>query len=464
MDLTILAVIVLVGAIAFFGAWYVLQRKVQAGAALVLAAFVAHATVISYSPLAYQRINFYPEDLVFALLATVAIPRAFSLRGRPWTQLACSGFCVLVLGGFILGALANNLKLSGVECRPYFYFSTCALYFATFTYTRSNITKLAWLWSAATLSLIAVACYRWMAQFLDLPAMVSWVNTSQATTLRVLAANEALFLWQAFLFNLYLRVSSPAAKIRFYVCLALPPVLILLQHRSVWVAMLASSAIVLVREKIVSRRVAFVGLAAIVAVGLILLIPPGDVSDSIRSSLDHSLREPLDTSESTFSWRVEGWRQLLGGGYLENASEVVFGRHFGRGLLRYYHGQPINFSAHNAYVDTLMQLGIAGVCLLLCCYIGSLARLRRLRPNGLVFTQAIGLFRVMLAANLVYFMAYGVSYEQGVILGMAIGMTGSANRKALLLGIHYAVVPIKALHSRVGARLSPSIQSGGPGW
>jgi len=212
MGLTIQAAIVLAGAFAFFGAWYVLQKNVLLGAALVLAAFVAHATVISYSPLEYQGINFYPEDLVFALLATVAVPRAFALRGRPWTQVACFGFCVSVLAGFILGALDNNLKLSGVECRPYFYFSTCALYFATFSYTRSNIAKLAWLGSAATLGLIVVASYRWMAQILDLPVMVSWVNTSQATTLRVLAANEALFLWQAFLFNLYLRVSSPAAK------------------------------------------------------------------------------------------------------------------------------------------------------------------------------------------------------------------------------------------------------------
>jgi len=160
---------------------------------------------------------------------------------------------------------------------------------------------------------------------------------------------------------------------------------------------------------------------------------------------------------------VEGWRQLLGGGYLADASEVLFGRHFGRGLLRYYHGQPINFSAHNAYVDTLMQLGIAGLCLLLCCYFGTLARLRGLRVNGLVLRQAAGLLRVMLAANLIYFMAYGVSYEQGIILGAAIGMTASARGKALLVGIHYALVPITALRPRVGARLSPSIQSGGPG-
>ena len=451
MGLLIQAPIVLAAALAFSGAWYVLQKNVLTGAALVLVTFVARVIAISYAPLEYAGINIYPEDLVFFLLATVGAPRLFSQRRRSWTQFASAGFALLVIVGFILGVAENNLKLSGVECRPYFYFSACALYFLTFSVSPANIGKLTWLLNVAALFLVAVAGYRWMAQLLNyLPVPPSWANTAQLTTFRVLTANEALFLWQAFLFNLYLRATSPAARIRFYLCLTLPPLVILLQHRSVWAVVLISGAIVMVRERVLSRRFMLIGLSLIVAAGLVLSIP-GDFSDSIRSSLDHSFREPLDPVDSTFSWRVEGWRQLLTGGYLGTPAEIVFGRHFGRGLLRYYHGEAINLSAHNAYIDTLMQLGIVGLCLLLCCYLGSLARLRRLRVSGLVPTRFVALLRVILVTNLVYFMVYGVSYEQGIILGTAIGMGAYRERRALLSEIHYTLAPITTLRPRVGA-------------
>ena len=430
MNIAIQAIVAVVATLLFLGAWYVLQKNVLAGASLVLMVFVAHVIAINFGSLDYAGLNFYPEDLVFVLLATVAVPRLLFQRERSLVQFASAGFGVLVVAGFVLGISDTSLKLSGVECRPYFYFIACALYFLTFRGTRASALKLAWLWNIAAVFLIAVACYRWAAQLLDsLPVPASWVNTPQLGTFRVLAANEALFLWQAFLLNLYLRVSSRAARIRFYVGLIFPPLVILLQHRSVWAVVLISSAIVMVREGVLPRRVMAVGLVAILAAGLFILIPSGDFSDEVKASLDHSLREPLDPSESTFSWRVEGWKQLLNGTYLSTTSEAIFGRHFGRGLLRYYHGEPINFSAHNFYIDTLMQLGIAGLCVLLFTYLGTLARLRRLEVTGQSLSQFVAVLRVMLVTDLIYFMVYQANYEQGIILGTAIGLTACIARE-----------------------------------
>jgi len=460
MNLAIQAILAVIATLVFLGSWYVLQKKVLAGLALVLMVFVAHVMAITFTPLDYAGLNIYPEDVVMVLLATVAVPRLLLQGERSWLQLACAGFAALVALGFVLGINETSLKLSGVECRPYFYFTACALYFLTFPATRSSVLKLAWFWNVAAMLLVAIACYRWAAQLLDtLPVPASWINTPQLGTFRVLAANEALFLWQAFLLNLYFRASSHGARIRFSIGLILPPLVVLLQHRSVWALVLISTAIVMVRQGVLSRRVMLVGLVAVLAAGIFILIPSGDFSDEVRASLDHSLREPLDPSESTFSWRVDGWKQLFNGSYLSTTSEVMFGRHFGRGLLRYYHGEPINFSAHNYYIDTLMQLGAVGLCVLLFIYLGTLKRLRRLDAGGLVLTQFVEVLRVMLATDLIYFMVYQANYEQGIVLGTAVGLTACAARHA---GFRTVLVPIAAprpLPSRTPS-LSPAGDSG----
>lgn len=146
-------------------------------------------------------------------------------------------------------------------------------------------------------------------------------------------------------------------------------------------------------------------------------------------SLGTSAVSAFETRETTVTWRFESWQALLTGDYLSGPTEYAIGKPFGAGYDRYISVGEVNISPHNFYVQTLLRAGALGLAALLYFYAVSVTRLRRFKA----FAQGKSLFArlmyVLLLTQLVYFLAYAPSYEQGVLLGIAASLVTAPLRR-----------------------------------
>jgi len=152
---------------------------------------------------------------------------------------------------------------------------------------------------------------------------------------------------------------------------------------------------------------------------------------STLGTLHASLQEATQARGSTFTWRLQSWRELLHewafGGPLVNA----FGKPFGAGYQRYVedlHAQT-NYSPHSYYVQTLLRGGLVGLSALLCAYVIALrvAFSRRLAAlPGAGAARAIGF---VVVGQMVFSIAYTPHFVQGIFLGVLLSLASSALRE-----------------------------------
>jgi O-antigen ligase len=77
-------------------------------------------------------------------------------------------------------------------------------------------------------------------------------------------------------------------------------------------------------------------------------------------------------------------------------------------------------SPHNFYLQTFLNIGGAGLLVLLMIYIGTLRSLMKQKQS----TQYVA-YTLIIISQLLYFMTWNSSYEQGILLGSAIMLANS---------------------------------------
>ena len=403
-----------------FVIWY-LFRSLYAGLVLVLLLFLMTTGAVRL-PVFSVGISAYPQDIVFSLIAIAAFLRAASLPTYPklmWTWLFVGA---VLMVSFIPGVLQFGTS-AGVEFREYYYFWTGTFYFMTFAISARQLTYVVHLWSAAASVVVLIAIYRWFVHFTDGDTSV-WAEMAATNPLRVVNSAQTLFIAQALILVLYLRLRSAAtswmAVLPFFAIAVL-----VLQHRTVWVVTLVCMFAVMYMER--KARGRLVGnLITVAVVGAAIVVPAllaSSYLDVVTESLQASVTE-AQGERSTFVWRILSWQELLKGWAALGPWQYLFGSPFGTGVARYIPGvaQEITVGAHSYYVQTLLRIGLVGLIATILVYLRALFALYRSRDIDAQFPRR-GLL-VLLLGQLVYFVTYAPTYTDSILLGTALALVG----------------------------------------
>jgi len=402
-------------------------RHVEAGLCLLALPLVLKMS-LGESPSFTLGINMYPEDIVYFLLTVVAGLRlAFVQPGVriSWIWLA---FGVVLFVLFGLGAASFGTR-AGVDFRTYFYAWGASFYAMTFRFDagtfRRTLSGIVWLGVWAELA----ACLQWSAPFTGISLLAADVDSTNAGTLRVINSGEALLLANAVILTLYFSQIGGAVRYMRSLNLLWIPSVLLLQHRSVWLAAMGGIviAIVLQRRNRFLFNPAQIVLGAIAATVFVAVMLSGRGMEPVASAVGESARRGV-MMEDTAAWRLSGWQQLLKKWSSGGPAVLAIGFPFGSEKTRYdKFGRTTVASgvqAHNAYVQTLYNGGVVGLGLFLA-FVAHLAwSLKKLSHAESCRNSCYALL-ALLACQLVYYIAYGIEPLQVFLLGVAYGYVAS---------------------------------------
>jgi len=405
--------------------------SITVGLVIVLATFFMEVVYVAF-PGYWVGIYLYPGDLVFTFLAVVALWRVLFAKDVPGRSPLWFAFGAVIALSFVLG-LQQFGKAAGTDFRNYFYVWGSTLYFMSFKLDEARVTQIIKTWLVFTGLLIMLAGLRWIAEYLDMPIAASWRGTATAegvAEFRVLPSGAALFFVDSLMILTYILTTRAAKR---WVWMSVPlliGIILVLQHRSVWIAAAASLVALYVafpgkvRMKITQYAVAAVFLVGAPAV---VLTAYGKL-DRLMDSVSTSAVTATDFERGTVGGRIYGWGQLL---QQMQPADYIVGKPFGSGYERYEFPNvrwKATWDPHNFYLQTLLRGGVIGLALLLAVYFVTMRRLladknvsgRLYLPPRLVF--------VLLVAQLAYMAAYHFPYQQSIWLGLAISVVASMRR------------------------------------
>lgn len=425
---TLIFVVPLILALTFAYSSARLATTLSFGVALVLGLFCLETWLVSL-PAVRIGLNIYPQDLVFVGLATVGgVRMLIGKNSRPATY-SWMLFGVVLFVSFVLGAFKYHTE-AGVDLRPTFYFWSTALYIGSFRIGIAEANRIMKMCLVIGVVVLLIVFYRWVSDALHLGAVV-FNQIGAGKPLRVLTAGQTYVLAALTIILVWGAATGQISRRAGWLILPFILAVLLLQHRSVWMATLAGLGILFLGEPRLRGRLARYPLigGAIGAIAILPLVAFGQL-DPILYALGQSVQEAMQSQGSTFTWRMQSNTELLGqwidGGLLVH----LIGKPFGSGYERYLAdlGHVTNYSPHNFYMQMLLRVGLLGMAAWLVAYIFTIRRLwvsrRSDAPTG--FAGYLPLAAV-LGSSLVYFFPYGAHFIQGLFLGVAFAVMPDAN-------------------------------------
>ena len=383
------------------------------GVGFFVVAFLFETFVDTNPPIAnVGPISLYLFDIAMISVGAAAIVRMVYLSGRTRLPLAGSAlvlFVAIFAISFIRGLVGYDVQDAGVEFRRYLGFLVVALYLFSFRPDPDRRRAVMRWWVIAGAVLCGLALFRWAVAILE----------GEPGRLRVLGARETLVMAQAMLIALHLfLVREPRPWLR-WAAVAFLPFVVLLQHRTIWIALAVAIVVLAAREG--RLRAPLAGLLAFgtIAVALGALLIYGEQSTAVLGE--------SATTGSTFTWRLLGWQALLDL-HLQDPWQAIFGAPFGAGFERDLTelGYSTEVSPHNFYITIFLRGGPIALACFGVVYVYSLLRTDRAAKT--VPEDALG-YRtafVLLLSQLVFFLSYEPHAEQGVILGISLALAASA--------------------------------------
>lgn len=421
------------------------------GAISILLLFLLETSLVFL--LAFRLgITVFPQDLLFIPMAMVALLRLLrpgGLSRLPWPMWVLTGVMAL---SFVVG-LAKHGTVSGVEFRSDFYFMVGLFYFSTFEWTSQQVSRvLKWLVPVAGIIMLIV-WFRWLSDATGL----DWVRPvwrEPGAPLRVIDAQQTLFLGTVLILLVYAMATGSSLAGWLFLVPMLGLTILVLQHRSVWVATFlpAMMAFVIVRQSQSQGKLAG-RLAVIAAISVIVLGPllaSGKFSGATSSVAESAVRATSTTS-GTFVGRIEGWDALLKKWAASGPRVWAIGNPYGSGYERKQggDGREVHYAPHNYYVQLLLRTGVIGLLAFLALQWYLLRGAIRLggKPHDALTGYAmIGL----LVSGLLYYIPYSPPYIHGLITGMVLALVlqhEQARRRAESAGTLPATVNADGISS-----------------
>jgi len=260
----------------------------------VLGVFFADAVFIGIPPVEIGSFNVYPQDLISVVLLGTSLLR-LAFRRPSALHVVWGIFALTELVSFYAGYQVYGAKASANEFRQSLFLIATTLYFSSIDFSAASVLRLKRAWYITTGALIALALYRWTAEWFSLPTMEAWEvlrTTSPGRITRTLMASQTLFLFQAWLLTgpSLFRNRKRIQQVLAMICLAL---VFALQHRTVWVAALVSAIYLFGRVRMLLHRPLWLAASATAAAVIILFFALADSSNGLAASLRYSLQEPI---------------------------------------------------------------------------------------------------------------------------------------------------------------------------
>lgn len=369
-------------------------------------------------------------DIVAGLLLVAGIARLLRARRIAPLQWLAIAFGLLVLWSLVAGVLTYGPGTAINDSRTYVRVVAALLYFSTTSPGDEAFDALMTHWLWFTGALVALTFARWGALVVGLGD--AW--WARADDMRVIDSFRTLVLLQVLLL---LWGAPPPVPRRL---LAAAPVLlaavVLLQHRTLWIALAIGAIVWAALTRRLVRRLVPAALAAVIVGGVLSFTLFGGPA-TIGSELEDSA-----TNAGTFVWRVEGWRQLVLDSGPDEISEIALGYPFGAGFERRIEGRIVDVTPHNFFVQTYLRTGLVGLGILLAMYAGTMRRLLRTPGWGRYLTAPALL--VVLVTQLIFLQTSHPSFEQAVLVGLAIATAVTPTRRPARVATHRRGPPTPA--------------------
>jgi hypothetical protein len=380
---------------------------------VVLAIFVYESLTPFQPLLSLGPISVYAMDMVAPILMVLAFPFYYQRLKFGFTQadlpvLLFLLWSVLLSYNFLLGVFDFGIQKATNEFRGYLYFIAVGVYFASLPAERiwPRVERL-WLWASIPLILLA---------------LIGYADGDLSRVGRPLGAYATFFLFQGLLIGIVLHKREDLPALFYPVCACLFPLLIILQHRTVWVVMLFSFASMFWLFPAVRSALLKWGTVGSLCFGTLAVVAFGEqIFDAVEDSYREAVATTDRDSQSTLTWRIEGWTGLLFGPQTESLYQLAVGNSFGTGWERVNTTSGVEVqtevSPHNFYIQALLRSGLVGLAALIGLYYVLLRQLRtrRLRRDAVAATLLLLLF-----SQLLFFVAYGGNFFFAMIIGIAI--------------------------------------------
>jgi O-Antigen ligase len=360
-------------------------------------------------------IQVYFLDVVSLAAASIALVRIAKRGVRSLPQGLAIAFFVLVVFHVLRGMAEYEVQLAASSARPTFYFASALIFGSTIQIGRLARPLLA-TFICAGLALAVLAVPFWLADGLGNSSQFV-VHDGQLVTARPIVATGALVILEAAILAAALRwPTSRAARWITGICAV---AVVLLQHRTVWLAagvvicVLAAHLLRTSRQSTASRTFAGIGLACFVLPILIVaFVSTGPLVQSV---------EEVTAQHSTFQWRTEGWEDLIRSH--DSPGDIIAGTGAGSSYERLVNGERVDASAHDGYIEVMLRTGVIGL-VVLCGIFFTVWRRRRVIAERLALpTIAVVL---LLAAQLIFNVAYWLDGPQGLLLGFFVAAATSS--------------------------------------
>jgi O-Antigen ligase len=374
--------------------------------AWILSQAISRSITLDFS---FGGIQLYLLDVTSIAAAVIALARIARSGVRSIPQGLAVAFFAVVVVHVLRGMAEYEVQLAASSARPTFYFAS-ALIFGSTIQTETSARAVPAIFIRAGLGLALLAVPFWVLDGLGNSSQFV-VHDGQLVTARPIVATGALVILEAAVLALALRWPSPRSA-RWIAAICAVAV-ILLQHRTVWLAavvLISALAAHLLRTSTratASRSFAGIGLACLVLPVLVaVFVSTGPLVQSV---------EEVSSQHSTFRWRTEGWEDLLQSH--DSVGDIVAGTGAGSTLERLVNGERVTVSAHDGYIEVLLRTGIIGLTFLLGVFF-TVWRRRRLVAERLSI-PLIGVV-LLLAAQLIFNVAYWIDGPQGLLLGLMV--------------------------------------------
>ena len=396
-------------------------RRAEFGAALVFLSAIAQAAFL-YEDVPSLRLGGMRvgvTDLVAALVLAAAVARCLRLPRLSRYQYWLAALGSLLLVSIVLGVAENGFQTSVGDSRQYVFFVGAALYMSTFRAALDLYDRIGRIWLVAAVLMTLLACVRWLHVFAGINLGVPEESNGVDTAIRVLDGPYAFFLVGPLLLTIpFWRRPGRRRWIR-RLGLVLLVVLLALDRRTVWLAILVGVAVLLLRGRRLRTRAVMLVIAASAVAGIAFA---GDTLARDQGPTGSV------TSTGSVTWRIDGWQDLVDS-WSESPMNWLVGKPFGSGFVHTVDGTVINSQPHNFYIETMIRAGVGGLIALLALTVGLLRRLWRVPGAGRVLLDP-GMLPPLLATQLVWYLTWVPGLEQGIVTGLAAAVAAAGARGA----------------------------------
>lgn len=353
-------------------------------------------------------------DVLAAVFLVVATVRALIQNRWDLGRILVFALVALLVIHTGRGVVEFGLQTGFNSARTWMYFVAALAYVATLREFPGEALWRLLIVTGLVLAAIAVPYF-----FIDGVKSASGqiVHNGELVNWRPITAAGALMVLQAGILLVGLRWPSRGGALSLAGVLAV--ILLLLQHRTIWVAgvvVLVIAGAWWIVDHPERRRLA---IGAIVAAAAALAIFVGAAAIAGGAFWD-SIKEPA-SEQSTLIWRTDGWSALVRAN--DDPSQVLTGNPSGRGFERLSGSSATNSQAHNQYVDAYVRFGVVGTVIAACLWVLLFVRWRRVGTGS-----ALGgrLVLLLLVTQVAFSLTYALDVSQGIVGGALVCGLGLA--------------------------------------